>query len=124
MHLPTPLWLPHSNPCYASHTGPAADDVASLDWRGLRSFVVVLLGKDAPQRRAPEQPFLTTDPPGLLPLDAINKAAAAYEAAVNRTLFPIKIQMADMAALAKQAMGDKPDDRPPCEQVCCWPPPL
>lgn len=99
--------------------GPAADDVSNLDWRGLRSFVVVLLGKDAPQRRTPEQPFLSTEPAGLLPLDAINKAAAAYEAAVNRTLFPITIQLADMAALAKQAEGDGPADKPgkPCDKV-------
>lgn len=99
--------------------GPAADNVSSLEWRGLRSFVVVLLGKDAPQRRAPDQPFLTTDPPGLLPLEAINKAAAAYEASVNRTLFPIKIQLADMAALAKQASRNRPDDMAdkPCDKV-------
>ncbi len=80
---------------------------------------MVLLGKDAPQRRAPDQPFLTTEPAGLLPLEAINKAAATYEASVNRTLFPIKIQLADMAALAKQARRNMPDDMAdkPCDKV-------
>lgn len=87
--------------------GPQADGAEALDWGSLRSFVVVLLGRDAPQRRAPGQPFLTIEPASLLPTAAINQAAAAYEAAVNRTLFPIRIQLADLAARSQ-----RPADRP------------
>jgi hypothetical protein len=70
-----------------------AEDVIDSMSAGSNALLVVTLGTDTPQRRADHQPFLTADEEvAVLPVAAINAAAAVLERALGRNLFPIHIR--------------------------------